>query len=164
MIGSIISAAELLFKWRNHNAEKKERIAWYIEKIADEADELARIWTYILVELKNKEEISVENYPIISKYVSRPDGWEYMNATPYSRLEQFYNKVHFIIGEYDSEKGDLLLEKLSRLMHMRNVTRQDLMRGLNMETYDSDKIDTLIESINRQAAEIRNFAIEARII
>lgn len=162
MFGNLLKTADLMLKWKKNKNEKHDRIFEYVSHIADDAEDLAKVWTMILSKLLEAEEVQLEKNPIISDFIYRPKDWEYSNMPSYSRIEYFYNRLHYVLGDYDIEKADLLLDKLAKLMETRNLSREEIKTGLKMDGWDRKKILSLIEQINQQASEIRGFAIEVK--
>jgi hypothetical protein len=84
----------------------------------------------------------------------------FSNIAPYSRLDEFHNRLDYVLGKHDQEKADLLLEKLAALMDSRNLSRERISNSLGIESWTEQGIEEAIRQINRQAAEIRVFAEE----
>lgn len=149
-------------QWRNNKKKNSEIVYEYVSEISNDAEELAAVWTTILSELIEKNAIDMRRNEIVKRFFFRPDGWEYMNSIQYARVEVFYKRLHFVLGDYDRKKADLLLYKLASLMEIRNLSRAEIGKTMGFEDFDRDKIIDLIHSINKQAAEIRVFALELR--
>lgn len=162
MFGEILKSADLLMKWNGNQRKKDEYVYEYVLEIAHQADELALLWTELLSEFIENNEIDLETHPLAARFVNKPKGWEYRNAPTYTRIEEFYNRLHFVLGDFDLQKADLLLEKLAHLMVARNLSRAELAKTMGFEALDREKIIELIHLINKQAAEIRGFAFELR--
>ncbi|MEM1079201.1 MAG: hypothetical protein AAGI09_11785 [Pseudomonadota bacterium] len=162
MFGEILKSADLLMKWNSNKRKKDKYVYEYVLEIANQADELALLWTELLSEFIENNEIDLTAHPLAARFVNKPQGWEYRNDFTYTRIEEFYNRLHVVLGDFDMKKADLLLEKLARLMEARNLSRSELSKTMGFEALDRDKIIELIHLINKQAAEIRGFAFELR--
>lgn len=149
-------------KWNGNQIKKDEYVYEYVFEIAHQADELALLWTELLSEFIENDEIDLETHPLAARFVNKPKGWEYRNGRTYTRIEEFYKRLHVVLGDFDLQKADLLLEKLAHLMVARNLSRAELAKTMGFEALDREKIIELIHLINKQAAEIRGFAFELR--
>src|SRR5687767_15447088 len=113
MLGNILKVGDLLVKIRDGRNRSDERLAHYVERIADDADELARIWTEVLTSLLQSKEMSTQDHEGIFRFIDRPRVNAMANFIPYSRLDEFYNRLHYVFGIERKEKADILLDKLA---------------------------------------------------
>lgn len=161
MLGDIISAADLLLKFRSSRAREDERVSHYVTVIADDAEELARIWTALLNSLLDNKVLSKRDRKDIILF-DQGSLQRLGNAAPVSRLRVFYERLHYVLGTNYSGKADLLIEKLANLLSYRDLTRERVSSELGVARWTPDEIEAAILTINRQAAEIRIFAEELR--
>ena len=160
-VGEIISAANLFLSWRKRKADSFSHYSEFVMELADEVDELAEIWTALLTELLNNRKVNFEDHPILDSYTYLPENWRHRNIRQYSRLQSFYSRLHAVLGELDIDTADLLLEKVAQIMETRNLTREKFS-DFTKENWSESQILLSIEALNKQAAEIRVFALEMK--
>jgi hypothetical protein len=162
MIGEILSAGDFLLKLYSTRSKVDERTIAYVDCIAEDAEELARIWTGVLVNLLQAKSLSGDDEAAILRFQGLSVEGMFSNIAPFSRLDAFYDSLHSVLGPSNQKRADLLLEKLGTLMTTRNLTREEVSSVLGIGSWTTEAIEEAVLQINRQAAEIRIFAEELR--
>jgi len=172
-----LKSIDLAFKFRQAGEQDRERRSHYIEMMADDAELLAAVWTEVLVNLQKYPDYDgstdVENSdvtaPDSSRYLASADPTEHSrllasamrhNYPPFSRLEAFRSRLHNVLDGNDKKFADLLVEKISELMHARNLTRETILKTFGEDHWSNDFAESLSRQMNRQAAELRALSEE----
>jgi len=164
MFGDIIRSVDLLLKYKKAKSEGHDYRAEYIEKIADDAEEIAAIWTEILAKLQIDESFDTSTDNRVRELTRVVGGGGIgANMPPYSRLSEFQNRLHFALEEGDKKHSDLLVEKIANLLHTRNITRQSVLEEFGTDDWKDEWAERFIQQINQQAAELRVFALEYKV-
>jgi hypothetical protein len=147
-------------------AADKQRVATWLDGVAEDARALADTWAKMYTELQNgTSDVSLGFGPEII----------YRNAPPFARLMDFYESASAVIGgKIDEDYESDFFFALARLIREREVTRERYeqtfrgkrIRGLTTEdTCNFGDLAEAVRKLNREAAALevlaRNFRAKA---
>jgi ACT domain-containing protein len=165
-----INPTSYIIKWMDNKREGQLRLADYLDSIASEATNLATVWQELAEEIIKLNKIDPYKNEKVMEFIKLPDGHEFMNSIPYSRLDSFYKDASDVLSKHDNHKDiDPLIFKVSSLLNERNLTKnlvESQLSGISKESfYDesnhNSSIHTLkgsIQAMHNEAATLEIFA------
>ena len=143
------------------NREQDQKIAEYLDQIAEEALALARIWENVALHIIDTGVANADTDIIWIRLVERPEWTIYSRSIPKSRLELFYEKVSSVLGKDQKGETDFLICRIGAILQKRKLTKdiieEELKRIKEARFFDKqnqikDEI-TLPESVSILRAE-----------
>ena len=148
----IVQAVKSIRKSRNESAHK------YIESVAIEADELANIWHEIVTSIINGNNIDKDKLVELGahKYIPR-------NASPYSKIHNFYSSVSKSIGYYGKNHlVDEVAYRIGTILVDRDNANNlftKLLDNVNNDAYFSElNHDSVLTDLSSSVTALRNEA------
>ncbi len=149
----------------NRYGGKKSTVAKYVEAVADEADELSKIWTNIASAIILGEKITPQKV----RRIVGPD-WLNTNGRQYHAIEQFYLGVSTSIGSKSNQNWvDSIVNSLGTIIYSRKNAKEalsdfaentgSLLLLTELEDHsNTDKFASSLAAIQKEAANLRVLA------
>jgi len=172
-MGISISPASWILNLSKDSKERDLKIAEYLDKIAEEAISLAKIWENIAGSIIRDGVADAESNTVWIRLVERPEWTIYSKNIPRSRLEIFYDRVSSILGKSQRGELDFFICKIGSILQKRKLTKEtieeELKRIKEVRFFDKtsqikDEISVVdsISLLNREAGALHKFANEFR--
>lgn len=156
-----------------NNKERDLQVAEYLDKIAEEATGLAKVWETVAQSILTNGAADAESNAVWIRLVERPEWTIYSKNIPRSRLEIFYDRVSSILGKNSKGEMDFLICKIGSILQKKKLTREmieeELKRIKDVRFFDKKNlikedvsISESISLLNREAAALYSFAKEFR--
>lgn len=154
-----------------NNKERDLQVAEYLDKIAEEAASLAKIWENVAESILTHGTADAQGNTVWTRLVERPEWTIYSKNIPRSRLEIFYDRVSNILGKNGKAEMNFLICKIGLILQKRKLTREiieeELKRIKDVKFFDKNNqikgsvsIPESVSLLNREAEALYSFAKE----
>jgi hypothetical protein len=157
------------------NAEVRDlKIADYLDRTADEANNLARVWENVAEIVLATNMADVDNNINWSRLVERPEWTIYSKNIPESRLEMFFESVSKVLGKGQRGSRDCLICKMGSILQKKKLTKE-IIEGefklikdprffdKNNRMHEDLTVAESISLMNSEAKAISDFSKEFRV-
>jgi len=107
------------------NAEERDlKIADYLDRTADEATNLAKVWENVAETVLATGVADVNDNISWLRLIERPEWTIYSKNIPKSRLEMFFERVSKVMGKGQRGSIDYLICKMGSILQKRRLTKE----------------------------------------
>jgi|GEM_PF-1114399 len=156
------------------NAEERDlKIADYLDRTADEATNLAKVWENVaeIVLVTNRADVD-DNINWL-RLIERPEWTIYSKNIPKSRLEMFFESVSKVMGKGQRGSMDYLICKMGSILQKRKLTKEIIEEEFKLiktakffdkrnRVHDDMNLSESISLMNSEAEAITAFSREFR--
>ena len=153
-----------LFNFFKNAEERDLKIADYLDRMADEANNLARVWENVVEIVLVTNRADVDDNINWSRLIERPEWTIYSKNIPKSRLEMFFESVSKVMGKGQRGSMDYLICKMGSILQKRKLTKEIIEEEFKLIKTPKffDKRNRLHEDINlSEAISLMNSEAEA---
>jgi hypothetical protein len=122
-MGISFGSASWTLSLSRKNREHDQKVAEYLDQIAEEALALTRIWENVAVHIMDTGVANAETDIIWIRLVERPEWTIYSKSIPKSRLELFYEKLSSVVGKGQKGETDFLICRIGAILQKRTLTK-----------------------------------------
>jgi hypothetical protein len=162
-----------VFKFLKTGEERDFKIADYLDRTANEANNVARIWQSVIETILDSNIAEAEKNINWFRLIERPEWTIYSKNIPKSRLEMFFESVSNVMGKGQRGSMDYLICKIGAILQKRRLTRELIEEDFklikeakffdkNNRLHDDTNLQELISLMNSEAAALMLFAKEFR--
>lgn len=159
MLGSIIRAADFKLKLSAEKREKKDRIAEFVEHIADDTALIANIWRDVYISMLNGEKDAIIEAHLANGLDMRVID---RNGMPYFRVVRMKDSIKDVVGSEFIDRVDMFIDKMEKYLDTRNNAKDRIMALFGKNDIDHENVVALIQDLESQAAEFRVLSYELR--
>jgi hypothetical protein len=156
------------------NAEERDlKIADYLDRTADEATNLAKVWENVAETVLASNVANASDNINWSKLIERPEWTIYSKNIPKSRLEVFFERVSKVMGKGQRGSMDYLICKMGSILQKRRLTKEIIEEEFklikspkffdrNNRMHEDLNITESISLMNSEADALTTFSREFR--